>query len=64
MKRITITLDDEVYAALKSHMGIRGIVQAAYGISDAFMVKLVESIESGLEEKHFSFVPKTEEPTK
>jgi len=64
LKRITITLDDEVYTALKSHMMTRGLIQAMYGISDAFMVKLVESIEAGLEEKHFSFVPKTEEPTK
>ena len=64
MKRIKITLDDEVYAALKSHMMTRGLIQAMYGVSDAFMVKLIESIEAGLEEKHFSFIPKNKDETK
>ncbi|MEK0339554.1 MAG: hypothetical protein QQN46_04930 [Nitrosopumilus sp.] len=64
MKRIKITLDDEVYAALKSHMMTRGLIQAMYGVSDAFMVKLIESIEAGLEEKHFFYVPRDKDETK
>lgn len=64
MKRIIVTMDDDVYKALKSHMSVRGLAQAAYGISDGFMVKLVEAMEQGLEEKHFSFVKPTEDETK
>ena len=64
MKRINITMSDEVWAALKSYMTVRGVLQSSYGVSDAFMVKLIESIEAELEEKHCSFVPKNKDGTK
>ncbi len=63
MKRITITMTDEVWADLKNHAMIRGLVQASHGPSDAFMAKLVESIGKGLEEKHFFYLPKPDGKT-
>ena len=57
-------MSDEVWAALKSYMTVRGLLQSSYGVSDAFMVKLIESIEAELEEKHFSFVSKNKDETK
>lgn len=64
MRKINITMSDEVWADLKSHAQIRGLVQASYGASDAFVVKLVEYIEKGLEEKHFHYVPRDKDKTK
>ncbi len=57
-------MSNEVYADLKSHIAVRGLVQASYGPSDAFVVKLVECIEKGLEQKHFFYVPRDKDKTK
>lgn len=57
-------MSDEVYADLKSHACVRGLVQGMYGASDAFVVKLVQCIEEGLEQKHFFYVPRDKDKTK
>lgn len=57
-------MSDEVYADLKSHACVRGLVQGMYGASDAFVVKLVQCIEEGLEQKHFFYVSRDKDKTK
>lgn len=58
MKKIVLILDDDVYRDLRAHMTVRGLAQTAYGIGDEFLIKLIESIEAGMEEKHFFFKKK------
>lgn len=60
MKKITVTMTDEVFTELRSAMGVRGLSGVAYGILDEFMVKLIETIQEGKEEKHFSFKENTD----
>lgn len=62
MKRINITITNEVYADLKSHAFTRD--QFRIGPGDAFVMKLVECIEKGLEQKHFFYVPTDKDETK
>ena len=57
-------MSDEVYADLKSHTSVRGLVQGLYGAGDAFLVKLIECMDKGLEEKHFHYVPRDKDETK
>ena len=58
MKKIVLSMDDNVFTELRSAMGVRGLSGVAYGIIDEMIVKLVEAMQDGKEEKHFSFKDK------
>ena len=45
MKEIVLKIDDDVYKELKNNIGVRMLTGAAYGYIDAFMAKLVESVD-------------------
>lgn len=47
MKTITLNIADDVYKELKSSMQVRMLTGSSYGISDAFIKKIVSSIENG-----------------
>ena len=46
MKKITLLIDDDVYRDLKNTIGIRMLTGNAYGVQDAFVKKLIESVDN------------------
>lgn len=47
MKTITIKISDKVFEELRNHMGIRCMTDEASGVVDAFVVKVIKSIDDG-----------------
>jgi hypothetical protein len=64
MKKITITIDEEVYNELRSAFTVKGITGNLYGTSDAFMYRLLDALEKGKTEESFAFKHKKEERAK
>jgi len=60
MKKITLIFpDDSVLGELNSALNVKGLCGNAYGILDAFMVRLLKGIERG--DVSWNVVKKTEE---
>ena len=55
---------DDVYNELKSCQGVRMLTGSAYGIQDAFMVKLIESIDNSENEIEIKHKEKNEKRTR
>ena len=58
MKEITLKISDEVYRELKSSQGVRILSGSAYGIQDAFVNKLITSIDNNEKEVEIKFKEK------
>ena len=58
MKKITLLIDDDVYKELKNGMGIRYLTNSAYGLEDAFITKLIKSIDKGEKEVEIKYKDK------
>jgi hypothetical protein len=60
LKKITLIIADDVYKELKSNQGVRMLTGSAYGIQDAFIVKLIEAIDRGDKEANIEYRKKSE----
>ncbi len=58
MKKITLLIADDVYSELVSCHNVRCLTGSAYGIQDAFMMKLLESIDKGESEIEIKYKEK------
>lgn len=58
MKTITIHFDLDVYTKLRSALAVKGLSGSAYGLTDAFMYRLLENIKDNVTE--WTPKPKTE----
>lgn len=58
MKKITLLIADDVYEELRSCQSVRLMVGSAYGTQDAFMMKLLESIDKGESEIEIKYKKK------
>ena len=58
MKKIILTIDDDVYKALKNYINVKGITGNFGGIADAFISKLIIKIEDNKKEWHCSYKKK------
>ncbi len=47
MKTITIKISDLTFAELRTHMNLKCMCGETGGVSDAFMVKVINAIEEG-----------------
>lgn len=56
--KITLCIHNEVLREIRSTMSIRCMVQSMFGITDSFLVKLLDGIEDG--EDGIEFVKKTD----
>ena len=55
MKTIKVKIDDDVYKHLKQATQVKGMTGNIGGIIDSFIIKLVKSIDKGLDEEHFKY---------
>ena len=55
MKTIKVKIDDDVYKHLKQATQVKGMTGNIGGIIDSFIIKLIESIDKGLDEEHFKY---------
>ena len=58
MKKITLLIDDDVYKELVSMMSARIMMGNAYGLQDAFMSKVIKSIDEGKTEIEIKYKDK------
>ncbi len=58
MKEIKLKIDDDVYGELTRGMNVRIMIGSAHGIQDAFMAKLIESIDKGDDEVEIKYKDK------
>jgi uncharacterized membrane protein len=63
MKTITLNIADNVYKELKKSIGVRMLTGSSYGINDAFIKKIVNSIENGDTNIDIKYKEKDEEVT-
>jgi hypothetical protein len=56
--KITLCIHNEVLKEMRSTMSIRGMVQGMFGITDSFIVKLLDGIRD--EEDGIEFIKKTD----
>ena len=47
MKKITVTMSDQVFDEIRTHMSLRCMSGEACGAPDAFMVKIIKAVEDG-----------------
>jgi hypothetical protein len=48
-KRITLDIEEETFLTLKNAIAVKGMTGNAYGILDAFVMKLVKKVDEGEE---------------
>lgn len=53
--KITLNIDDEVLKEMRTAMILRRMSEQSSGISDAFMSKVLDSIDSGQEQVDVKF---------
>ncbi len=58
MKKITLLIADDVYNELQSCQNVRFLTGSAYGTQDAFMIKLLKSIDEGKTEIEIKYKEK------
>lgn len=51
MKKITLNIEDDVFAELKSFLIGKGICGAMHGILDEFISKIIRTIDEGEKEE-------------
>ena len=59
MKTIKVKIEDDVYKSLKQSIQVKNMTGNIGGIVDSFIIKLVESINKGLDEEHFKYKNKS-----
>ena len=59
MKKIKIKIEDDVYKSLKQATQVKGMTGNIGGIVDSFIIKLIESVDKGLDEEHFKYKNKS-----
>jgi len=55
MKEINLKISDRVYNELRSSIMVKGIAGALYGTADAFITRVIESIEKGDDDLTLTF---------
>lgn len=55
MKEINLKISDQVYSELKTTIAVKGLAGALYGTVDAFITRLIESIEEGKDDLTLAF---------
>ncbi len=55
MKQILITIDDDVWAEIRSAVTTRMLCSGSHGSLDQFGIVIIKAIDEGLEKKHISF---------
>ena len=59
MKTIKVKIEDDVYKSLRQAIQVKNMTGNMGGIVDSFIIKLVESINKGLDEEHFKYKNKS-----
>lgn len=58
MKKIELEITDDVYTEIKTAMSVRRLSCAAYGVLDAFIVRLIDEIDAGNDKLTLKFKEK------
>lgn len=58
MKKLTLLIDDDVFKELKNSLAVSMIAGTAYGIQDAFILKIIKSVDNKETELEIKFKDK------